>query len=148
MSYRGKYIITKPEKYAGDVTKVRYLSLWERQTFIWMESNSNIVKWCSEELILPYKCGTDGRMHRYYTDLMFETKNGDIYVIEIKPHKQTLPPIKGKRKTKRYINETMAYIKNISKWKAARAYCEQHGFKFEIWDEHVLIKLGIKIAKK
>ena len=146
-TYKGKFLVTKPEKYAGDVNKVTYRSGWEKAAMRWCEANNNIVKWNSETLIIPYICATDNRPHKYYTDLMFQTKDGKIYVIEIKPNKQTKPP-KGVRKTKRLITETLTYAKNISKWKAAKVYCDQREWQFEIWDEYVLKRLGIPIVNK
>ena len=55
MSYRGKYTIKDKSKYAGDHKKVVYRSLWERQAFRWCESNPNVVRWNSEEVVIPYK---------------------------------------------------------------------------------------------
>ena len=92
MSYRGKYTIKDKSKYAGDPKKVVYRSLWERQAFRWCESNPNVVRWNSEEVVIPYKWQVDGRIHRYFVDLLIEMKNGEIYLIEIKPKKETVPP--------------------------------------------------------
>jgi hypothetical protein len=39
----------------------------------------------------------------------------------------------------------MTYAKNISKWEAATEYASDRGWIFEIWDEDMLRKLGIKI---
>ena len=33
MAYRGKYKLTKPEKYAGNPNNIVYRSMWERQAF-------------------------------------------------------------------------------------------------------------------
>ena len=100
MSYKGKYKIKNPEKYLGDYTKVVYRSLWERQAFKWCESNSRIRAWNSEEVVIPYKCKTDNRIHRYFIDLFIEMDNGDCILVEIKPKKQTTAPKKPSRKTK------------------------------------------------
>jgi hypothetical protein len=144
-TYKGKYKIKNKEKYVGDPSNVVYRSMWERQAFKWVENNPNIVKWSSEEVVIPYKCATDGRMHRYFMDLYFMTKSGDEYIIEIKPKKETSPPKVPKRKTKRYIQEAMTYVKNDSKWRAASSFARARGWRFEIWHEDKLRKLGIKI---
>ena len=78
MSYKGRYKIKKPEKYLGDYSKVIYRSLWERQAFKWCENNPNVKAWNSEEVVIPYKCKTDNRLHRYFVDLLIEMDNGRI----------------------------------------------------------------------
>tara|TARA_B100001093_G_scaffold57093_1_gene48286 strand:+ start:7988 stop:8434 length:447 start_codon:yes stop_codon:yes gene_type:complete len=147
MSYKGKYKIKNPEKYLGDYTKVVYRSLWERQAFKWCESNSRIRAWNSEEVVIPYKCKTDNRIHRYFIDLFIEMDNGDCILVEIKPKKQTTAPKKPSRKTKKYINEVTTYIKNTSKWTAANDFASHKGWKFQIWTEDTLKNLGIKLLK-
>tara|TARA_B100000282_G_C31722291_1_gene486646 strand:- start:912 stop:1361 length:450 start_codon:yes stop_codon:yes gene_type:complete len=147
MSYKGKYTIKNKKKYLGDPTKVTYRSLWERQTFKWCENSPRVKKWNSEEIVVPYKCKTDGRLHRYFVDLLVELDNKDIILVEIKPKKQTVAPKNPKRKTKKYINEVMTYIKNTSKWEAANQYANHKGWKFQVWTEETLKNLGIKLLK-
>lgn len=147
MSYKGKYTIKNKTKYLGDPTKVKYRSLWERQTFKWCENNPRVKKWNSEEIVVPYKCKTDGRLHRYFVDLLVELDNKDIILVEIKPKKQTIAPKNPKRKTKRYVNEVMTYMKNTSKWEAANQYATHKGWKFQVWTEDTLKNLGIKLLK-
>ena len=146
MAYKGKYTIKNTKKYLGDPTKVIYRSLWERQAFKWCESNPRVKKWNSEEIVVPYKCKTDNKLHRYYVDLLVELDNKDIILVEIKPKRETVPP-KGKRKTKRYIKEVTTYIKNTSKWEAATQYANHKGWKFQVWPEDTLANLGIKLLK-
>jgi len=147
MSYKGKYTIKNKTKYAGDASKIVYRSLWERQAFKWCESNSRIRAWNSEEVVIPYKCKTDNRIHRYFIDLFIEMDNGDCILVEIKPKKQTTAPKKPSRKTKKYINEVTTYIKNTSKWTAANDFASHKGWKFQIWTEDTLKNLGIKLLK-
>ena len=147
MAYKGKFTPKNPQKYVGDVKNIVYRSLWERNTFRWIDANSAIVKWNSEELIIPYVCETDKKVHRYYMDLWFETREGDTYIVEIKPKKQTQPPKSPKRKTRRYIKESLTYVKNQSKWKAASEFALDRGWTFEVWTEDTLKSLGIKILK-
>ena len=147
MSYKGKYTIKKKDKYAGDAKKVIYRSLWERQAFKWCESNSRVKSWNSEEVVIPYKCKTDNKIHRYFIDLFVEMDNGDCILVEIKPKKETSPPKKPARKTKRYINEVVTFVKNQSKWEAANQFADHKGWKFQIWTEDTLSNLGIKLLK-
>ncbi len=147
MSYKGSFKITKPEKYMGDYTKVVYRSLWERQCFKWCENNPNVKAWNSEEVVVPYLSRADKRMHRYFVDLLVEMTSGEIFLIEIKPKIQTKPPVKPKRKTKKYINEVVTYVKNQDKWESADKFANHKGWKFQIWTEDTLKNLGIKLLK-
>ena len=147
MAYKGRFTPKHPEKYVGDVKNIVYRSLWERNTFRWIDANTSIVYWNSEELIVPYVCETDKKVHRYYMDLWFQTRDGKNYMIEIKPKKQTQPPKTPKRKTRRYIKESLTFVKNQSKWKAASEFALDRGWTFEVWTEDTLKQLGIKIIK-
>jgi hypothetical protein len=64
-------------------------------------------------------------------------------LVEIKPNKETAPPKFSGRKTKRYINEGMTYVKNVNKWKAAQSYAADRGWAFQIWTENELGAMGI-----
>lgn len=145
MSYSGRYSVINASKYDGDPTKVYYRSLWERQVFKWCEANSQVVKWSSEEVVIPYRCKTDNRIHRYFVDLKIKLANGTVYLVEIKPKKEISPPKKPSRQTKKYIGEVMTYAKNISKWEAADEYCMSRGWQFSIWTEDTLKSFGIKL---
>lgn len=145
MAYSGRYPVGNPQKYDGDSTKVYYRSLWERQVFKWCESNPQVVRWSSEETVIPYKCKTDNRVHRYFVDVKIKLETGETYLIEIKPKKETIAPKKPVRQTKKYVNEVMTYVKNQSKWEAAEEYCMQRGWKFVVWTEDTLKSLGIKL---
>jgi hypothetical protein len=147
MAYKGKYKVKNPLKYKGDPTKVVFRSLWERNTFRWIEEQDSIIEWSSEEVVVPYRCSTDKKIHRYYIDIYFKTKDGKKYLIEIKPKKETMPPKVPTRKTKRYLTEVLTYMKNESKWKAASAYALDRGYIFQIWHEDILNSIGIRILK-
>ena len=145
MAYSGRYPVKNPGKYEGDYTKVYYRSLWELQVFKWCESNEQVIKWNSEETVIPYRCKTDNKIHRYFVDVKVKLTNGTTYLIEIKPKKETTPPKQPSKKTKKYITEVMTYVKNQSKWDAAEEYCMTRGWKFVVWTEDTLRGMGIKI---
>ena len=75
------------------------------------------------------------------------------YLIEIKPQRQTVPPVAGKKKRKTLITEALTYEKNkantigngegtpAAKWKAAEEWCLDRGLEFRIITEK---ELGIK----
>lgn len=94
-SYKGKFKPKNKHKYVGDYKNIVYRSLWERNALRWLDSNPGIVAYSSEEVVIPYLCKTDNRIHRYFPDLWFQTVNGDKYLIEIKPEKEISPPVKG-----------------------------------------------------
>ena len=100
MAYSGRYSVKNKEKYEGDPTKVIFRSLWERQVFKWVDENKNIVKWSSEEVVVPYRCQTDNRIHRYFIDVKLIMSNGSTYLVEIKPKSQCKPPKQPSRKSK------------------------------------------------
>ena len=140
-TYSGKYKVKRPEKYNGDASNVIYRSMWEKDTFRWIEKQPWVRWWNSEGTVIPYMCGTDKKRHRYFVDLTVRTTDGKTILIEIKPYNQTIAP---KRKN---LNEALTYIKNISKWKYAQKYCERReGYRFEVWTEKTLVGLGIQKA--
>lgn len=144
MAYSGRYSVRNKNKYEGDASRVIFRSLWERQVFKWIDENPSIVKWSSEEVVIPYRCQTDNRIHRYFIDVKLVMEDGKTYLVEIKPKSQAKPP-KTRRKTKKYLREVMTYAKNESKWKAANEYCADRGWKFLVWTEDHLKELGIKL---
>jgi len=146
MTYHGKFQPRNIKKYQGDATKVIYRSLWERNVMRWLDANKSVEWWNSEELVVPYRCKTDNRVHRYFLDFAVKFKEGPIYVIEVKPSAQTKRPVRKKGKAQsKFIKEATTYTKNMSKWYAARAYCEERGYVFEIWTQDTLESLGIKV---
>ena len=145
MAYSGKFRPSNPKKYRGNPTRIIYRSMWEKKFMIFCDRTRSIVEWGSEEIIIPYRCPTDGKVHRYYPDFLIKVKESSnrikTYVVEVKPKKQTLPPKKKKRITKSYIYECQTYAVNQAKWKAAVEFCEDRMIQFKIITED---ELGIK----
>ena len=143
--HQGKYKPKHPEKYAGDPTNIIYRSSWELKFMIWCDSNSSIIRYSSEETIIPYRCPTDSRLHRYFVDFQIEVQTRDgsrkTYLVEIKPLHQTQTPKFPGKQTRRYITESMTFMKNQAKWEAAVQYCKQRNWEFKILTE---VDLGIK----
>lgn len=146
MSYKGRFKPSNPEKYRGDPTKIVYRSLWEFKFFKFIDLHPDVIWWQSEEVAIPYLSPIDGKMHRYYPDVILNKKMNENHfetvMIEIKPKKQTLPPDIGKKNntpsgriSRRYINEVKTFGINDAKWKAARVFCSSRGWKFEIMTE-------------
>ena len=135
MNYKGKFRPTNRQKYKGDITNIIYRSLWERNFMKYCDENKNIIEWGSEELIVPYISPLDNKQHRYFPDFYIKTKNGDKFMVEIKPKKFTKAPKPKKRVTKAYMHETKEWHRNQAKWKAAKNVCEKLGWKFQIITE-------------
>lgn len=121
-----------------------YRSHWEMQVFRWCDSNDQVLKWSSEEIVVPYWYPLDKKYHRYFVDVKFTTKEG-TFLVEIKPKSQTVAPKKPSRQTKRYLEEARTYVKNQCKWKAADEFAKDKGWQFVIWTEDTIKSLGIKI---
>ena len=135
------YKPTYPEKYIGDANNIICRSSWERHFARWCDHTPDIVKWASEEFSIPYVSPKDSRVHRYYPDALIQKKDGKKYLVEIKPARQTKPPVKKSRVTKTYINECLTYEINKAKWAAAREFALDNGVEFLILTEN---ELGIK----
>ena len=127
-----------PEKYIGNVNNICYRSGWERKCFKWLDESSKIIKWNSEEVVVKYVSKLDGRLHNYFVDLYFETKDKDGNIVkflaEVKPHTQTVKPIEGKNKTT-YLNACMTYQRNMDKWKYCSEFAKSRNLKFVILTE-------------
>ena len=128
-----------PEKYKGNKHNIVYRSNYELVAFRFFDLNPNVVEWSSEETIIPYANPLTGRTSRYFVDVYakMKDKNGEIrkYLIEIKPHSQTLPPVQKNRKTKSLIYQQAEYVKNQAKWKAASEWCNKKNMTFVILTE-------------
>ena len=140
-TYSGIYKVEHPQMYKGNVDNVEFRSSWEKACFKWLDGNSKVEWWASEEFVVPYYYDVDKKMHRYFVDLSIKWKNGKLMLIEVKPKKQTKPPKEPQRKTKRYLNEVKTWGVNSSKWKYAVEWCENNGMEFQILTED---DLGIR----
>jgi hypothetical protein len=144
MAYSGRYTVKNPSKYLGDPKEVVYRSLWEKHVMKWCDNSSQVKKWASEEVVIPYLCETDKKMHRYFMDFLIHYDTGRTVLVEVKPHKETERPKTGRgRSRKQVMSEGLTYIKNQSKWKTAREYALNRGWHFEIWTEKELSAMGI-----
>ena len=139
MAYSGQYKPVNYHKYKGDFRRIFYRSSWELMFMKYCDRENNVLEWGSEEIIIPYRCPTDGRVHRYYPDFYVKVRDKDgslkKYIVEVKPKKQTKPPKAPQRKTRRYLQEVNTFMKNSAKWKAAKNYCDDRRMDFLILTE-------------
>jgi len=141
MAYSGRYQVKNKKKYKGDPTQVVYRSMWEKYCFMWCDQNPKVKNWSSEEVVVPYYYDVDKRYHRYFVDLKIVMEDKTL-LVEIKPEKETKPPVANK-KTKKYLSESLTYVKNMNKWQAANNYCKDRGWEFQVWTEKTLYSMGI-----
>ena len=137
MAYSGKFSPKNPTKYLGDPTNIFYRSLWERRVMVHLDITSSVLKWSSEEIVIPYLSPVDGRWHRYFPDFYVQTDKGSM-ILEVKPLSQSVAPKPRKVKTHKYITEVMTYGVNQAKWKAAEEYCADRKWKFKVITEQEL----------
>ncbi len=146
MAYSGNYKVKNRDKYVGAVDKVKYRSLWERKFMVYCDTNPHIVKWNSEEVIIPYYSPIDKKMHKYYMDFLIQTYDSEGSIkhtlIEVKPDKQTRPPKMGKtaKSKRRYLREMKTWTVNDAKWKATKEFCADRLWDFKILTEKHLVK--------
>jgi len=141
----GKYKVKNKEKYVADLQECEYRSTWELRYMKYLDNNPSVVEWGSENIIIPYYNPVEKRTRRYFVDFYAKvlTKTGQYkkFIIEIKPQSQCVPPKKPKRVSSKYRNELKAYVRNQSKWKAARKWAEKRDWEFIVITEK---ELGIK----
>jgi len=146
MAHKGKYRVRNREKYVGNVDSVTYRSSWERRFMVYCDNNPSIIQWNSEEVVIPYFSPVDNKMHRYFVDFLIKLQKVDgsfqHVLIEVKPDKETRPPVMGKTKKSRYryLRELRTWKVNEAKWAAAEEFCEDRKWDFKILTEHHLVK--------
>lgn len=132
------------EKYAGK-PPIICRSSWEESFCRWADHSPSVVRWASEEVLIKYQDPNtpikNGKPHfrSYYPDFTIETDKGEIFLIEIKPYKQTKPPTNSSRKSqKTLITEQKTWRTNQAKFQAAQNYCKRRGWTFKIITEKEL----------
>jgi len=107
------------------------------------DSSSNVIRWASEEVVIPYMSPVDRKAHRYFVDFLVEVKTPEgikTWLVEIKPKKQCVEPQKRKRITRGYITEVKTWLTNKAKWDAAKRISDMKGWEFKILTEDDLFR--------
>ena len=137
---QGFYTPKNAQKYIGKRTP-RYRSGWELTFMTFCDTNSNVLYWASESMIIPYQHPFTGKPTNYIPDffVVYENKFGKkiAEVVEIKPKKQSL--IESKVAS---AKDRMVVAINHAKWRAANAYCKAQGFAFRVITEDDLFRNG------
>lgn len=148
MAYKGSFLPTNREKYKGDWSKITYRSTWEKFFMEHLDKNPRVVKWNSEDCVIPYFSNADGKKRRYFMDFWIKYDDGQEFFVEVKPKKETMPPTKPvhltTHKKKQFMTELYTYQVNQDKWKAASALADKMNIKFRILTEDGLRALGFK----
>ena len=74
-TYKGRFIPNNPKKYVGDVMEIIYRSSYELKFMKWCDLNESVLRWSSEEIVIPYVSPADGLVHRYYVDFYIEVQD-------------------------------------------------------------------------
>lgn len=137
-SKTGVYFVQHPEKYKGKTAPI-FKSNLERLMMKYLDNNPNIVYWIYEPNPIQYRdysqidrtTGRPGKQRKYYIDFVavVKTSNNQFQTIwiEVKAYNETIPP---KDKNNRDAIET--WVRNQSKWEAAKKLCESKGIQFVV----------------
>jgi len=136
-AHKGFFKPNFPNKYMGNPKGIVYRSNWEFKVFMQLDHDPNVIRWASEEIIIPYYSTVNKKVRRYFPDVYYETRDNKKYLVEVKPFAQCIPPKKSKNQRK-FLNEAKTYTINQDKWKAARNWCKERGIKFKILTEKEL----------
>jgi len=141
---QGVYRPSNPEKYKGSYP-ILYRSSYEKKLFDWLNRNPSVISWGSESVVIPYQNPLTGRISRYFVDVNFTCRDvtgaTKKFLVEVKPSQQTMPPKQTGKNTKALVQKQCEYAKNMAKWTAARQWCQNHGYDFQIVTEK---HLGIR----
>jgi len=137
---QGYYDKFGPKKYFGP-RPIIYRSSLELIFMRKLEFNSNVERWSSEHIVIPYTMfeKKNGKIiqtrHSYNTDFTVILKDGRKFVIEVKP--TTMCPLNEAQ-----IKRSPGLYKTSCKWKAAIAWCKQNGYIFKIiTEDHLKTKV-------
>ena len=136
------YEVKDKSKYIGNSEMVVTRSSLETRFMTWAERTPSVIKWASEELVVPYVSPLDNKVHRYFVDFAIVIQTGagtKKYLVEIKPASQCVAPKRTKRmKEETYLNQVKTYLVNQAKWQAASNYAKQINAEFIVLTEEHL----------
>jgi hypothetical protein len=142
---QGKYNLIHPSKYSGDQSVIYYRSSWEYKLYFYLDNEPRVTKWNVEGITIPYEIQINEKWetHRYHPDCYAEIQSQDGTIkrsaIEIKPYNETIPPVAPKKDTlkalENYEYRMKLFLRNLSKWKAAKEYCNKRGIEFVVLTE-------------
>lgn len=146
MAVYGRFVPKNPQKYVGDPNNIIFRSLWESKVMQWMDNRSAVLRWGSEENVIPYLSPVDNKVHKYFPDFFIEYRDADgnilREIVEVKPLHET------DEEHAKHQRSKDAVVVNTAKWKAAAIWCEQRGMKFRVITEKSIFYQGKPKEKK
>lgn len=138
---QGVFRPVNAEKYVGK-RDPRYRSGWELAFMQFCDTNSNILQWASESIVIPYRHPLTGKMTNYIPDFLvvYRNKNNTMRaeVVEIKPKKQSILESKASNRDRAIV------AVNYAKWDAATKWCRRQGLAFRVITEEDIFRNGRK----
>ena len=133
----GTYHVRNREKYMGQYDPI-YKSKLEAKMMFYLDHNENVVKWNYEAFPIKYLDESTNKIRNYYIDFIAivkaENKLQTVW-IEVKSESETHAPGRRASKNQKAVE---LWIKNQSKWKAAKRLAESKGHKFVVISEKEL----------
>jgi len=151
MYYQGQFTPKIPEKYLGDVSDIQFRSKWEYKFCYYCDYEESVEKWSCETIEIPYNFIENEQYvtKTYIPDFWVKFKNGDEFIIEVKPYKQIVEPIPPKNSSIKslegYEYRLREYLKNMLKWESAEEYCKRRGLTFYLLTEKYFEDKQIKL---
>ena len=152
-AHKGWYRIVNQDKYRQPLDEsmqsskpgyVKYKSSLELRAIQYADAHPGVKWWSLEPFCIYYIKPTDGKVHRYFPDLLIN-QNGNLILIEVKSSDEVKQPCKPRgtgtraaRAVMNYNNALMTYYINQAKWAAARKFCQEKNMHFCILTERDL----------
>lgn len=126
-----------PEKIENKPEKIIYKSKLEYRLMMYLDHNPNILSWSYEKFAIKYRDeSTGGKVRNYWIDFVATVKKQDgseqRVWMEVKSQREINEP----KKTSTL--EHAGWVKNQSKWKAAKMLAEAKGAMFLVLSEEQL----------
>ena len=133
----GKFTPRNPEKFRGQYPII-FKSKLESRMMVYLDNNTNVKAWVYEPKPIPYidKSSKNHPRRNYWIDFMAEMFINDVLKkvwIEVKSKGETVKP--RKRNGVLIVESVKTYIKNLSKWAAAKELAKRSGAIFIIATE-------------
>lgn len=145
--HQGVFFPSHPEKYIGNSRNIIYRSKWERAFLCWCDTTDAVIRYSSEECIIPYVSPIDCKQHRYFVDFFVSIlqEDGTVknFLVEIKPYSQCIPPKATKKNpehSEAFQEAMKTYLVNQAKWEQAKKVCNKRGWEFMVLTENELFK--------
>jgi hypothetical protein len=130
----GKYQVKNTQK--TNSADIVYRSSYELKMLEYLDVCPGVTEYTSENVKISYMF--QGKAHNYYPDFCVEFADHAPFkagksILEIATDRSLTAPKPGASAT-----EYKRYIKNMAKWQAAKAYCDENNMKFLLVTEWII----------